>query len=126
MRVPVASGGLIGLALLASASPARAEILGCVRVASGLTNPILVTHAPGDTSRLFIGQRGGTIRVFDLSTGTLQATPFLTTTVDTNGEGGLLGMAFHPNYFNEGTPGFGKFYIDARPVRRSRSVCASS
>ncbi len=36
----------------------------------------------------------------------------MTTTVDTAGEGGLLGMAFHPDYFNAAAPGFGKFYLN--------------
>src|SRR5687768_9174698 len=108
MRIPVLFGGMIGLALLSSAAPAGGQIVGLQRVASGLSNPIYATHAPGDTSRLFIAQRGGSIRILDLNTGVLQATPFLTTTVDTTGEGGLLGMAFHPDYNNPGTPGFGK------------------
>jgi glucose/arabinose dehydrogenase len=113
MRVPVASGGLVGLAVLASAaSPARADVLGLERVASGLAAPIFATHAPDDHSRLFVAERGGAIRILDLTSGTVQATPFLSTTVDTSGEGGLLGMAFHPNYNVEGQPGFGKFYIN--------------
>ena len=37
------------------------------------------------------------------NTGVLQATPFLTMpNVSTTGEGGFLGMAFHPDYFNVG------------------------
>jgi glucose/arabinose dehydrogenase len=71
-----------------------------------------VTHAPGDASRLFIAQRGGSIRILDLNTGSLLPTVFLTTAVDTAGEGGLLGMAFHPDYFNSGTTGFGKFFLN--------------
>src|SRR5690606_4087494 len=84
------------------------QILGLKRVASGLSGPIFVTHAPGDTARLFIAERGGTIRILDLSTGTLLPAPFLSIgDVSTSGEGGLLGLAFHPDYFNEGTPGYG-------------------
>ena len=85
---------------------------------------MFVTHAPGDRDRLFIAQRGGSIRILDLNTGVLQTTPFLSTTVDTNGEGGFLGLAFHPDYFNEGQPGFGKFYVDVTtgsPVYDSRT-----
>src|SRR5690349_7807305 len=89
-----------------------AAITGMQRVASGLSAPMFVTHAPGDESRLFIVERGGTIRILDRTTGALQTTPFLTTTVDTSGEGGLLGLAFHPNYTNVGQPGYGKFYVD--------------
>lgn len=82
---------------------ARADILGLQRVAFGLSNPIFITHAPGDDSRLFIVQRGGAIRILDLSTRLLQPAPFLTIpNVDTTGEGGLLGLAFHPDYQNNG------------------------
>ena len=81
-------------------------------MASGLAAPIYVTHAPGDGSRLFIAERGGQIRILDLSTGVVQTTPFLITTVDTGGEGGLLGLAFHPNYNTPGQTGFGKFYLN--------------
>lgn len=98
--------------LLFAVTSVRAEIEGLQRVASGLAAPIYVTHAPGDSSRLFIALRGGQIRILDLTTGTLQPTPFLSTTVDTSGEGGLLGLAFHPDYNNAGQPGFGKFYLN--------------
>ena len=112
MRTSTTLTALATLTLLSSATPTRADIAGLQRVASGLANPIYVTHAPADASRLFIAQRGGSIRILDLTTGTLQATPFLTTTVDTSGEGGLLGLAFHPDYNNPAQTGFGKFYVN--------------
>ncbi|HEX2473607.1 MAG TPA: PQQ-dependent sugar dehydrogenase [Lacipirellulaceae bacterium] len=112
MRASLLLAAVVGLVFGFTAKPAAAAIAGLTRVASTLPNPIFVTHAPGDTSRLFIALRGGAIRILDLNTGILQTAPFLSTTVDTSGEGGLLGLAFHPNYFNEGMPGFGKFYVD--------------
>jgi glucose/arabinose dehydrogenase len=112
MRTAITFGCLVTLSLLSWSLPAQAAIEGLQRVASGLAAPIFVTHAPGDTSRLFIAQRSGQIRILDLSTGVLQATPFLSTTVDTSGEGGLLGLAFHPEYSSAGMPGFGKFYLN--------------
>jgi glucose/arabinose dehydrogenase len=110
MRTSVASAGSAALILLGfcSAESARADIAGLQRVASGLNNPIYLTHSPGDASRLFIVGRGGTIRVLNLSSGVLETTPFLTIpNVDTTGEGGLLGMAFHPDYQTNG-----KFYVN--------------
>ena len=111
LRISVTSAGSIALILLflcCHVTPVPADIVGLQRVASGLNNPIYVTHAPGDTSRLFIVQRGGAIRILNLASGTLEATPFLTiTNVDTEGEGGLLGMAFHPDYQTNG-----KFYVN--------------
>ena len=80
-------------------------------VVSGLARPVQVTAAPGDTSRIFIvEQRSGStgrIRIFNLDTGTLNSTPFLSLTVSTSSEQGLLGMAFHPNYEQNGY-----FYIN--------------
>ena len=112
MRANRSLAVLSGLALVVAAPLASADIEGRTRVASGLANPIFVTHAPGDASRLFIAQRGGAIRILDLGTGNLLPTPFLTTTVDTSGEGGLLGLAFHPDYNTAGAPGAGKFYLN--------------
>jgi glucose/arabinose dehydrogenase len=94
------------LLLALPARPAAAGLDGLQRVASGLSSPIFITHAPGDASRLFIAQRGGMIRILNLTTGSLLPSPFLSISgVDQAGEGGLLGMAFHPNYATNG-----KFY----------------
>ena len=112
MRIRQSLGALFAVGLLAAAPTARGDVEGLTRVASGLSAPIFVTHAPGDASRLFIAQRGGSVRILDLNSGSLLATPFLSTTVDTSGEGGLLGLAFHPDYNAAGTPGFGKVYVN--------------
>ena len=67
-------------------------------VASGLSSPLYVAAPPGDSTRLFIVERGGTIRV--LWNGTLLGTPFLniTSKVLAGGERGLLSVAFDPGY----------------------------
>ena len=75
------------------------------QVASGLSAPVGVTHAPGETNRMFVIEQGsgGTSRIktLDLSTGTTST--FLTITgLQTGGERGLLGLAFHPDYANNG------------------------
>lgn len=108
LRTLISRGFLGALLLLTARQAAHAAITGLQRVATGLSNPMFVTHAPGDRSRLFIGQRNGTIRILNLTTGALEATPFLSIpSVDQAGEGGLLGMAFHPDYANNG-----KFYVN--------------
>jgi glucose/arabinose dehydrogenase len=100
---------LATIAWSATAATALAVVTGATRVASGLSAPIYATHAPGDTSRLFIVERGGSIRILDLTTGSLVPQPFLSNLpVDTAGEGGLLSMAFHPNFAENG-----RFYISA-------------
>lgn len=77
------------------------------RIALGLTRPVFVTHAPGDTSRIFVIEQRigsvGQIRIIELATNTLLATPFLSVSpVSTGSEQGLLGLAFDPNYANNG------------------------
>ena len=63
-------------------------------VASGLSNPVYVTHARDD--RLFIVEQSGQIRLFQ--NGGLVPTPFinLAPLLTCCGERGLLGLAFHP------------------------------
>jgi len=63
-------------------------------VASGLTNPTAMALAPD--GRIFVCEQGGNLRV--IKNGSLLATPFLTVTVDSSGERGLLGVAFDPNF----------------------------
>jgi glucose/arabinose dehydrogenase len=66
---------------------------------------ILATSPPADP-RLFVLERQGRIRIFDQET--LVATPFLniSTKILAGGELGLLGLAFHPQYAQNG-----KFYV---------------
>lgn len=63
-------------------------------VASGLNNPTAMALAPD--GRIFVCQQGGALRV--IKNGALLPTPFLTVTVDSSGERGLLGIAFDPNF----------------------------
>jgi glucose/arabinose dehydrogenase len=64
------------------------------QLAGGFTNPTAMAFAPD--GRLFVCQQGGQLRV--VKNGALLATPFLSLTVDSNGERGLLGVAFDPNF----------------------------
>lgn len=65
--------------------------------ASGLTNPVEITHA-GD-NRLFVAQQNGIIRIVQPN-GSLNAADFLNISdkVLFEGQRGLLGIAFHPQY----------------------------
>ena len=82
--------------------------LKAVRVASGFDRPLFVTAPPGDTAHLYIGTQIGQIYVVDLSAGTtslfLDISSRLTST---DGEQGLLGMAFDPEYATNGN-----FYLN--------------
>lgn len=82
------------------------------RIVSGLNRPVFVGTAPGDPDRLFILlQRQnsiGRIKIFNLSTNTLNAADFLAISGLSGGnEQGLLGLAFHPNYQKNGL-----FYVN--------------
>ena len=76
-------------------------------VAEGFVSPVFITAAPGDTTRLFVVEQGGTIMIIE--DGVTLAQPFLDLTdrVATGGERGLLSMAFDPD-FNEN----GRFYVN--------------
>src|SRR5262249_30967070 len=64
------------------------------QVASGIANPTAMAIAPD--GRIFICQQGGRLRV--VKNGSLLGTPFLTVTVNSSGERGLLGVAFDPDF----------------------------
>ncbi len=96
-------------ASLFAAVSAHAQIITTTRVANGLSNPLYVTAPIGDNNRAFIvEQRSGSIgriRVLDISVNpnVLSATIYLSISpVNTGNEEGLLGMAFHPNFLNNG------------------------
>src|SRR5687767_3266616 len=63
-------------------------------IASGLNNPTAMQFAPD--GRLFVCEQGGRLRV--IKNGSLLSTPFLTVTVSSSGERGLLGVAFDPDF----------------------------
>ncbi len=65
------------------------------QVGSNLSgSPTAMAFAPD--GRLFVCQQGGQLRV--IKNGVLLSTPFVTLTVDSSGERGLLGIAFDPNF----------------------------
>lgn len=61
---------------------------------SGLSGATAMDFAPD--GRLFVCLQGGNLRV--IKNGALLPTPFLTVSVDSSGERGLLGVAFDPNF----------------------------
>jgi len=61
---------------------------------SGLSGPTAMEFAPD--GRLFVCLQGGQLRV--IKNGALLTTPFVTISVDSTGERGLLGVAFDPNF----------------------------
>lgn len=72
-------------------------------VIGGLSQPVYVTHAGDDSGRLFVVEQGGTIRVFQ--DGKLLEKPLLDVSAlvsRDDSERGLLGLAFHPRFTQNG------------------------
>jgi len=95
-----APGALLAAALL-PAAPAAAAVAP-VLVVSGLSAPLRVAAPAGDFERLFVVEQGGRIRV--VKNGVLLGTSFLdlSARISAGGERGLLGLAFHPEYYRNG------------------------
>jgi glucose/arabinose dehydrogenase len=81
-------------------SPAPVQ-LALQEVATGLQRPLYLT-APANDGRLFIVEQPGRIRI--VKDGQLLPQPFLdiSSRVSSGGERGLLGLAFHPSYADNG------------------------
>jgi glucose/arabinose dehydrogenase len=71
-------------------------------VVDGLDSPVWLTAPPGDSARLFVVEQPGRIRV--IRNGRLLPAPFLDLRdrVRSGGERGLLSVAFHPRYRENG------------------------
>ncbi|MGB5943794.1 MAG: PQQ-dependent sugar dehydrogenase [Leeuwenhoekiella sp.] len=78
-------------------------------IASGFSSPLNIQNAGDD--RLFVVERGGVIKIVNTD-GSVNATSFINISgrVTASGERGLLGLAFHPDYRNNGY--FYVYYID--------------
>lgn len=98
--------GWAAVLLLLTAASGAAQ-LRVLTFASGLSRPVGFVQDPSDPAVQYVFEQAGTIRV--VNRGVLQTAPFLqipATEIVSNGERGLLGVAFPPDY---GTSGL--FYI---------------
>jgi len=100
--------------------PPAGIVLARQQVSTGLSSPLFVTAPPGDTSRLFVVEQTGTIRVINRANNAIIGT-FLDISglIVCCGERGLLGMAFDPNYATNG-----RFYVSYTAQPNGRSVIA--
>ena len=77
------------------------------------TNPMCTANAPGETDRLFVAERGGTVQaVSSLDTTPTKSLYFNLSSLlqtgetlrnESNSENGLLSLVFHPDYATNGT-----------------------
>jgi uncharacterized repeat protein (TIGR03806 family) len=68
---------------------------------AGLTfdAPMYMIQAPGDATQWYVVERAGTVRAFPATATTnAEVRQFASVTVNDGGEGGLLSMAFHPQW----------------------------
>jgi glucose/arabinose dehydrogenase len=86
-------------------------------IATNLAAPDYGISPPGDTSRLFVVEQNGLLRV--IQNGTLLPAPALDIQsrvvpplipTNPNDERGFLGLAFHPGYTNPASPGYRTLY----------------
>jgi hypothetical protein len=86
-------------------------------VATGLAAPDYAFSPPGDSSRLFVVEQNGLLRV--ILNGNLLPQPALDiqarvapplVPTNPNDERGFLGLAFHPGYTNPASPGYRTLY----------------
>lgn len=90
--------GLLGIALLWAWLPGAQARVALREVASGLSQPLAVTHAGDGSGRLFVTLQEGQVVIFDGRQ--LLPRPFLDIRdrVASGGERGLLSAAFHPGF----------------------------
>ena len=120
----LAIAGVVGLKL--GAPPAGAQAAGSfvgknltlTPVITGLTEPTFVAWPPDGSQRAFNLQRGGLIRIADPN-GQLSSMAFLDLSqqVSKGNEEGLLGLAFDPQFAQNGY-----FYVDYTALDRSIQV----
>src|SRR5690242_1414871 len=96
----------MGVAVLGLSAEYSSAAYTVERVVNGLNQPTFVAQAPGDGTSLYVVERAdsaselGRIRKLDLATHTL--TTFLDLTGQITSDGGVLSMAFSPNYQSNG------------------------
>lgn len=87
--------------LVAHIGTSQTPQINLVQLATGFNSPVDIKHC-GD-NRIFVVQQGGAIRILSKS-GTINSTPFITidSVLSSGNEQGLLGLAFSPNYKQDG------------------------
>ncbi len=85
---------------------------------TGLSSPLYVTNAKDNSNRLFVVEQGGVIKV--VQPGSTTPTEFLNISdkVGAFGDGGLIGLAFHPQYASNR-----KFYVNYTCRKTNNPIC---
>src|SRR5919199_1909263 len=92
--------------ILLSGTAAKPPHYSFKRIATGFASPTYVTSAPDDAATLYVAEQAGTIRI--VRSGRIAGTFLdIRSNVLFDGERGLLGLAFHPDYAHNHL-----FYVD--------------
>jgi glucose/arabinose dehydrogenase len=86
-----------------TAAEAAAGSIQLEQITDDLRSPVFLTHAGDDSGRMFVVEKRGTIAI--LRDGARDETPFLDIAdliTSSGSEQGLLGLAFHPDYAENG------------------------
>ncbi|MGE3667252.1 MAG: PQQ-dependent sugar dehydrogenase, partial [Steroidobacteraceae bacterium] len=85
---------------LAGAQPTSTLAVARAFANLSFASPLALLQAPNDASRWFVVQQGGIVRVFNNVANVATASNFvdISARVESGGELGLLGMAFHPDF----------------------------
>ena len=125
MRFVLTALAAVAAVTLPLSVPANAQLkIKLQEVASGLIHPLAMVSIPDGTGRMAVIEQHGQVRIID-ARGRLLPEPFLNigpkmvTLHHFFDERGLLGIAFHPNYTDNG-----KFYLaySAPTARQASSI----
>ncbi|BFZ07004.1 hypothetical protein BsWGS_10043 [Bradybaena similaris] len=89
-------------------------------IRDNLANPLWARHAGDGSGRLFVAEQQGRVRIYNTRTKKWNKNCFLDFTNKTQypaGERGILGIAFHPNYSNNG-----RFFVQYTTRRNPTDV----
>jgi glucose/arabinose dehydrogenase len=120
-RLLVVLGALAALAALAPAQAADAFTFQRVFPQLTFERPLYLAAAPGDAKRLYVVAQNGVIHVFERGN-PVKATVLLDISRKTSRKGeeeGLLGLAFHPQYAQNGL-----FYVYYSGAGKRRQIVA--
>jgi len=104
---------LLALALAVPATPTSAQIQ-VIEIADGFTHPTAIEQPAGDSTRLYVAEKRGKIKVIE--NGAVLPTPFLDLgpRIESTAQSGLLGMTMHPDFVSNGR--MFVFYVTPEPA----------
>ena len=101
-RLTLAAGALTLLATACMTLPSNAQSQTLSMITDGFVQPLSITHAGDGSGRLFVVEQRGTVRVVLDDTLVPQHYLDLQDRTRSQGERGMLGLAFHPDFVDNG------------------------